>query len=261
MSDFYKMDPAAWDFGTAELTLEQEAAYLRIVNATHKHRRPVPDNDRVLAGLFRTSTRKARALVNALIEAGKIHEDSGFLVNERAISDLVHRGFVSSSRAESGAKGGRTRAERASKALENNNPSQANASSREEKRREEITDANASDSAAVEPEDFAKQLWDRGVAFLGRSGVRDRQARSLIGKWRKAYTDTDIFNAFKDCSKAGAVEPVSWIEAKLKTKVNGNDRTGKGSQRVSAFVSGAGGSSDLDRGQDYYASQPLLARR
>ena len=33
MSSFYKMEPAAWDFGTADLTLEQEAAYLRIVNA------------------------------------------------------------------------------------------------------------------------------------------------------------------------------------------------------------------------------------
>ena len=33
---FYKMDPGAWDFGTAELSLEEEAAYLRIVNAIHK---------------------------------------------------------------------------------------------------------------------------------------------------------------------------------------------------------------------------------
>ena len=138
MTDFYKMDPAAWDFGTANLSLEEEAAYLRLVNAMHKHKGPVPDNDRVLAGLFRSSTRKARALVTALAAAGKIEIADGMISNHRAISDLVHRGFVSISRAESGAKGGRTRAENAAKALEANDQEQAIASSREEKRREEI---------------------------------------------------------------------------------------------------------------------------
>lgn len=137
MSGFYKMDPAAWDFGTSELSLEEEAAYLRIVNAIHKHDGPVPNNDRVIAGLFRSSTRKARSLVDALVKAGKVVIEDGKIWNERARSDLVRRGFTSISRAESGAKGGRTRAENAAKALENNNQPQANASSRIEKNREE----------------------------------------------------------------------------------------------------------------------------
>ena len=138
MTDFYRMDPGAWDFGTASLSLEEEAAYLRIINAIHKHKGPVPDNDRVLAGLFRSSTRKARALVQALIEAGKITIEGGLIWNDKARSDLVQRGFVSISRAESGAKGGRTKAENAAKSLETNEPSLAIASTREEKRREEI---------------------------------------------------------------------------------------------------------------------------
>lgn len=137
MTDFYKMDPADWDNGTARLSLEEEAAYLRIVNSIHKHKGPVPDVDRVLAGMFRTSTRKARSLVLALIEAGKIIVEDGAIWNDRARSDLVHRGFVSVSRAESGAKGGRMSAELRAKPLETNKPEQANASTREEKRREE----------------------------------------------------------------------------------------------------------------------------
>lgn len=150
MSAFYKMDPAAWDFGTTDLTLEQEAAYLRIINAIHKHDQPVPDNDRVLAGLFRCSTRKARSLLNALIEAGKVRIDGDKIVNDKAISDLVHRGFVSSSRAESGAKGGRTRAANAANALKTNDQSQANASSRiEENREEKKEEAKASSKKDV----------------------------------------------------------------------------------------------------------------
>jgi len=79
VSDFYRMDPGAWDFGTASLSLEEEAAYLRIVNAIHKHKGPVPDQDRVLAGLFRVSTRKARALVKALQDAGKVTIEDGLI--------------------------------------------------------------------------------------------------------------------------------------------------------------------------------------
>jgi uncharacterized protein YdaU (DUF1376 family) len=138
MTDFYKMDPADWDNGTARLSLEEEAAYLRIVNSIHKHKGPVPDVDRVLAGMFRTSTRKARALVSALQEAGKIAIEDGAIWNDRARSDLVHRGFVSISRAESGAKGGRKSAEVRAKSLAANDTTQAIASTREEKRREEV---------------------------------------------------------------------------------------------------------------------------
>jgi uncharacterized protein YdaU (DUF1376 family) len=138
MSSFYKMDPAAWDFGTAELTLEQEAAYLRIVNAIHKHDGPVPYIDRVIAGLFRCSTRKARSLVEALVDAGKITIEDDHIWNERARSDMVQRQLTSGSAAVRGSKGGRTRAKNVSKSLKNNKPPQANASSRiEENRREE----------------------------------------------------------------------------------------------------------------------------
>lgn len=215
---FYKMDPAKWDFGTADLSLEEEAAYLRIVNAIHKHEGPVPDNDRVLAGMFRCSTRKARGLVKALVEAGKLTIEDGKIWNDRARSDLVQRGFTSISRAESGAKGGRTRAERAAKALENNDTTQASASSREEKRREEYSDTNVSGGEAAEPVDFTKQVFDRGVAFLGKYGTAERQARALIGKWRKDAGDTETFNALRDASREGVTEPVGWITARL-TKI------------------------------------------
>jgi uncharacterized protein YdaU (DUF1376 family) len=160
MTDFYKMDPGAWDHGTANLSLEEEAAYLRVVNAMHKNKSPVPNNVRVWAGMFRCSTRKARALVAALIDAGKLALTEDGLVNERAISDLVHRGFVSVSRAESGAKGGRIRAENARKLLETNNPKQANASSREEKRREENPQ---SPQGGDDPFDLFWNLYPRKV--------------------------------------------------------------------------------------------------
>ena len=111
--DYYRMDAARWNNRTCDLTLEQEAAYLRIVNAIHIHKGMIPNNDRVLAGLFRVSTRKARSLLDDLVLAGKVYVDGGMIGNERAISDLQHRGFVSEVRAKSGAEGGKAKAENA----------------------------------------------------------------------------------------------------------------------------------------------------
>lgn len=212
MSSFYKMDPSDWDFGTVNLSLEEEAAYLRIVNAIHKHDAPVPNNDRVLAGMFRSSTRKARALLDALVAAGKVVIEDGKIWNDRARSDLVRRQLTSGSAALRGSKGGRTRAENAAKALENNNTPQAIASSRIEENRIEDTEAYASDGDAV---DFAKELFTRAVAFLGRHGIPERQARSCVGRWRKDHPDAEILTAFTACAGSGAVDPIPWITARL----------------------------------------------
>lgn len=206
------MDPAAWDYGTASLSLEQEAAYLRVVNAIHKHDGPVPNIDRVLAGMFRCSTRKARALIDCLVDAGKLAIEDGKIWNDRARSDLVHRQLVSGSAQVRGAKGGRTRAKNAAKSLKNDDVDQATASSRIEENRREYSEGKPSDGETVS---FTKEVFDRGVAFLGRYGIPESKARPLIGKWRKEAGDADTFNALKDASREGVTEPVAWITARL----------------------------------------------
>ena len=220
---FYKMDPAKWDFGTAELSLEEEAAYLRIVNAIHKHEGPVPNNDRVLAGLFRSSTRKARALVEALEAAGKITIEGGKIWNDKARADLEQRGFASAARAESGSKGGKARAaneavrngsqpfrdhfdsrndretdvkhtrdesEVTAKSLESNEQPQANASSREEKRREEKKEKEEPIGSKKKNPPMAIQLpefWvpsDRNIADATAKGFTESEIQNEADRFR-----------------------------------------------------------------------------
>lgn len=229
MSAFYKMDPSAWDVGTTSLTLEQEAAYLRIVNAIHKHDQPVPNNDRVLAGMFRCSTRKARSLVDALIRAGKVRIEGGSITNDRAASDLVHRQLVSSSRAESGAKGGRTRAQKSANPLENKEPEQAIASPRIEENREEKTETNVSVQKKPPsarrakartllpdewelPADWAAWAKAEGLSELcvrreaSQFANHHRSRGNTMADWRAAWR-TWVGNVDKFRGSARAVEP------------------------------------------------------
>lgn len=220
MSSYYKMDPAKWDFGTSKLSLEEEAAYLRIINAIHKHDQPVPNNDRVLAGMFRCSTRKARALVAALIEAGKVRIEGDCITNDKAISDIVQRGFVSGSRAESGAKGGRKRVENAAKSLADNESGQANASSRIEENRIEIPEANASGRDASEEADPKKEFWEKAKAFLSKNGIPQSQSGSFIGKCLKQHGLDRTREAFRAAQSERPAEPIPWITACLTKQGN-----------------------------------------
>lgn len=120
----------------------------------------------------------------------------------------------------------------------------------------EDTEAKASDAGV----DFAKQLWDRGIVFLGKHGTTDKQARAIIGKWRKAYQDTDIFEAFSACSKEGAIDPIPWITARLNGKDKGNGKSDKQQRKLNAFIAGSTGAPPVDRGPDLYPALPLLAR-
>lgn len=198
MSNFYKMDPAKWDFGTADLSLEEEAAYLRIVNAINKHDAPVPNNPRVLSGMFRCSLRKAKSLLEVLIEAGKVYVEDGKIWNERARSDVFQRQFASVSASESGAKGGRKRAENAAKALKNNNQDQANASSRIEENR--IDSKSAGARAKKSTGSRIREDWvlpkDWGDWSLSE-GMTESEVRAEAAKFKDYWLSLSGRNATK----------------------------------------------------------------
>ncbi|WP_187278246.1 DUF1376 domain-containing protein [Methylobacterium sp. WL7] len=105
--EFYKMDFRAWDHGTVDLNLDQEAAYLRLCHAMYGVGGPVPNSARFLMGIFRCGNVKAASLVKHLIEAGKIAvTKDGKLFNHRVSEELADRERVSAARRAAGEKGG-----------------------------------------------------------------------------------------------------------------------------------------------------------
>ena len=108
--EFYKMDFRAWNTGTVDLTLEQEAAYLRLCHAMYDTQGAIPESTRLLQGIFRCGNVKAAALVAQLIKAGKIlRTDEGKLTNRRVETELAGRERISEVRRSAGSEGGRAR--------------------------------------------------------------------------------------------------------------------------------------------------------
>lgn len=81
----------------------------------------------------------------------------------------------------------------------------------------EYSEAVASGDFAADP---VKAVFDAGLAVLGQCGVKADAARRFVGKLRKDYPGQDgqILTAIMDCGKAGAVDPIPWITARLAPK-------------------------------------------
>src|SRR5690554_6476331 len=120
MTDWYKMNPVDWNDGTDDLTLEQEAAYLRLCHAIYITERPIRDNGFVVAGLLRCNDRKAKRLISELEAAGKITVENGFISNRRAAEEVSNRNRTRAERKSAGSRGGVESAKARAKALENN---------------------------------------------------------------------------------------------------------------------------------------------
>jgi len=126
--EFYKMDYEAWDEGTDALSLELEAAYLRLCHQLYRRKAAIPSAPATLARIWRCHPNKARKLLGDLLAAGKVAEIDGHLTNTRVTRELDDRETMRRQKADAGKTGGTRAQENRRNVLENNDPDQASAS-------------------------------------------------------------------------------------------------------------------------------------
>ena len=107
-ADFYADD---WLSGTMDLSIDEEGAYIRVCALIYSKGRPIPDNDRWLAGMCRVSTRRWRKLRHGLLDKGKITIENGLIHQQRCEFELNRMAERSQKQAENVAKRWRKSAE------------------------------------------------------------------------------------------------------------------------------------------------------
>jgi uncharacterized protein YdaU (DUF1376 family) len=214
LSEFYKMEPLRWDRGTDNLTLEQEAAYLRICNAIYAADQAIAENYRTLAGMWRCNERKAKRLLAELIDAGKVYVEAGWIKNDKAISDVEIRRELRVKRQLAGHSGGIESGKVRAKAAENKGKAEANGSTRKEVEESTVAKATGGDAAPS----YEAVLFRQGLDYLKANGVSDKNGRSIIGRWRKQSGDYEVYVALKRAKDESVSEPVAYVTAALKPK-------------------------------------------
>ncbi len=63
-------------------------------------------------------------------------------------------------------------------------------------------------------------IFGQGLKFLCKSGVLEKSARSILGKWRKVHGDERLLAALGKAQREGALDPVAFCEGVFR-HVNG----------------------------------------
>ncbi len=83
------------------------------------------------------------------------------------------------------------------------------------------TEANASGDkppSNVTAVDFTKSIFDTGTTILTASGKTDREARSILGRWRKTYSDSAVLTCLARCQVIRPEEPLEWVTKALQAE-------------------------------------------
>jgi hypothetical protein len=69
-----------------------------------------------------------------------------------------------------------------------------------------------------EPPNIPKMIFDLGIGLLVAAGHKDREARSILGKWRRDFGDSAVLSALLDCQAKNIANPVEWMPKRLKAR-------------------------------------------
>ncbi len=106
----------------------------------------------------------------------------------------------------------------------------------------ESSDANASGAGAPlapptppQPFDIRAAIFASAIPMLTTAGTPDRNARSLVGRWRKDHGDGAVLDALSAAQLETPSDPAAWITATLERRNAPNrptpaDRTLRGSR-------------------------------
>jgi len=210
-STWYKRDPIRFMDGVEGMGPELIGAYAYVLDLIYSRNGYSKRDDGALAGRMGCSKRKAKALVDSLIERGKIDAEGDYLTQKHAKKHANTTRTLHEQRVSAGRAGG----EKSAKSRKNKHLSEASASSKTNQIRiDKNTDTNVSGADAPPSPD--KVMFDSGKRLLVEAGKTQAQAGQLLGKWRKAHGTEAVIAALGRAQREAAIDPVSFIEGCFK---------------------------------------------
>ncbi|WP_209940169.1 DUF1376 domain-containing protein [Ruegeria sp. HKCCE4148] len=208
----------AFQRDTQPLAADEVGAYMLILMAMWvRETCDFPDDDRRLAAVSRVSFRLWRSRIGPAIREF-LETDNGVLISRRLRKEAayVERHCKTQSDRKSGKKMGNPlgntgtlstegKSEVATVDTPTDKPTQL-------PNNPNITIPDGMDGNAVDATDV---VWSKCKDWLVSQGVDDRQARSVIGKWLKRSSVSEVRAAFIDAYHAKTGDPIPYITAIL----------------------------------------------
>jgi uncharacterized protein YdaU (DUF1376 family) len=169
MKTWYQHFIVDWMDSTANLDDGAYRVYHVIIQKIYENEGPLTHNETALAGLCKQHPLAFRKNLKTLIDLGKLRLTKGKLTNDRARIELKRLANLRKTKQEAGEASGKVRRGRSQQTLENKESARTDVQQpaslkREEDKREEKKDSDASASESRMalndwPKDFREQFW------------------------------------------------------------------------------------------------------
>lgn len=201
---------------TTHLTTIEHGAYLMLLIACWRSGGSLPDNDKLLARYAKlTSGQWAR--MSDVIRAFFVTENDR-IMSPRLTDELeAVRQKSKTQKTNADARWLKRRETRDAVASDRQCQRDASSSSSSSSSSKQDSEPNGSSAVArVEPEDLKSRIFGPALTWMAKhTGKTERALRSMLGKWCRDHGDGATLEALQAASRAGPIEPVAWIEAKL----------------------------------------------
>ncbi len=210
---YFNMYPTDFEAKTSHLTLEEDGAYNRLLRLCWMTPGcSIPDDAAWIMRRMRCDKETFERVVLVVLDEF-FERKNGRVSNARLTKEFERSNDAHKKRVSAGSRGGKAKALKTNKS----EPSNAKAMLKQpEPEPEPYSDTNVSGADA--PLDPEKIMFDAGVKLLTSAGMDERKARSFIGAKRKANGPEAVMAAIGAATRAGAVEPVAFIQKVLAKK-------------------------------------------
>ncbi len=186
--------------GTMHFSTFQHGCYTLLIAAYWQNGGALPADPMSLARICRTSCDKLARYGNPVL--AKFTTKDGLLYHQRIDIEI----YLSSHRQAVAVANGRAGGLAKSKLV--------TVTYTEERKKKASAPNGAAHAGNGQVYDPVKDLFDTGVRILALTGISDRQARTIVGKWRKDVPDEKLIGFIAAASKA--TDPVAYIEGAIR---------------------------------------------
>ena len=195
--------------GTTELTDDEMGVYVRVWLLMYATGAPITIEK--LRSVCKSHGTRFKSIIGRLETLGKVMINGQRITCKRCEKEIQRALNRLTKASQNGSKGGRHKDLAKAAGFDQDNPTSLSSLQQPTKKDSEAIASGVAGAPSTPEIDPVKGLFDRGVKLLVRSGVKPEQARTLIGKWRKSYSDPLVMAAIVHCEDHSIIDPIPYI--------------------------------------------------
>ncbi|AVJ30176.1 YdaU family protein [Achromobacter spanius] len=230
--NYYSHNIGDYAQATMHLSLVEDAIYSRLLRRYYAEEQPIKDDLQLICRWVGARTEEDRAAVPMILKEFFELTDGAWR-NKRADSEIAAYQEKAKTNRVNGKAGGRPKKKpnetqsvsgglpEETQADATGNPDGAqekpSRNPNQEPRTNKYSVPNGTGGAPPEPPSAVDQIFALGLPLLIAAGQPEKQARSMLGMFRKNHDDADIVRAIQQCVDDQAIEPVGYLQRVLRS--------------------------------------------